>query len=49
MGWLTNSNLATAVFVPVAIGLAFLITTVSKKLIQKKLAGEQSAKEENRL
>jgi uncharacterized membrane-anchored protein len=41
MGWLTNANLATAVFVPIAIGLAFLITTISRKLIQKKLAGEQ--------
>jgi uncharacterized membrane-anchored protein len=41
MGWLKSANLALAIFVPIAIGLAFLITTVSKKYLQKKLAGEQ--------
>jgi uncharacterized membrane-anchored protein len=41
MGWLKSANLASAIFVPIAIGLAFLITTVSKKYLQKKLAGEQ--------
>lgn len=45
MGWLANASLATAVFVPVAIGLAFLVTTMSKKIIQKKLAAEQPAEE----
>ena len=44
VGWLTNSNLATALFVPVAIGLAFVITTVSRKYLHKKLADEESAK-----
>jgi uncharacterized membrane-anchored protein len=43
IGWLTNANLASAVFVPVAIGLAFAITIVSKKYLQKKLIGEQPA------
>lgn len=42
IGWITNANLASAIFVPIAIGLAFTITTVSKKYLQKKLKGEQS-------
>jgi uncharacterized membrane-anchored protein len=41
LGWLGNPNLASAVFVPVAIGLAFAITTFSKKYLHKKLEGEQ--------
>ena len=41
MGWLTNANLASAIFVPVAVGLAFAITTFSKKYLHKKLEGEQ--------
>ena len=41
LGWLGNANLASAIFVPVAIGLAFAITTVSKKYLHKKLATEQ--------
>jgi hypothetical protein len=45
MGWLQNANLATAVFVPIAIGLAFLITTTSKKYLQKKLTSEPPAPE----
>jgi uncharacterized membrane-anchored protein len=40
MGWLGNANLASAVFVPIAIGLAFGITTFSKKYLGKKLSGE---------
>lgn len=48
LGWLGNANLASAVFVPVAVGLSFLITTVSKKFIQKKLAGEQPAARANK-
>ena len=43
MGWLGNANLASAVFVPVAIALAFTVTTVSKKLLHKKLVGESPA------
>lgn len=42
MGWLKNANIASAVFVPVAIGLAFAVTTFSKKYLHKKLAGEPS-------
>ncbi len=38
VGWLKNANLASAIFVPIAIGLAFLITTVSKKYLHKKLS-----------
>ncbi len=41
MGWLKNANIASAIFVPIAIGLAFVITTFSKKYLHKKLAGEQ--------
>ncbi len=41
MGWLKNANIASAVFVPIAIGLAFGITTFSKKYLHKKLEGEQ--------
>lgn len=44
MGWLKNANIASAVFVPIAIGLAFLITTVSKKYLHKKWSGEQPTK-----
>lgn len=40
MGWLKNANIASAIFVPVAIGLAFVITTFSKKYLHKKLSGE---------
>jgi len=43
VGWLANYNLASAIFVPVAIGLAFVVTTISRKYLHKKLAGEPSA------
>ncbi len=43
LGWLSNANVASAIFVPVAIGLAFLITMVSKKYLHKKLVSEPSA------
>jgi uncharacterized membrane-anchored protein len=45
VGWLGNANLVSAVFVPIAIGLAFGITTLSKKYLHKKLSGENSTKE----
>lgn len=45
MGWLTNANLASAVFVPIAIGLAFVVTAFSKKYLRKKLVSEQPTKE----
>lgn len=41
MGWLKSANLASAIFVPIAIGLAFAVTTFSKKYLHKKLEGEQ--------
>ena len=41
MGWLKNANIASAVFVPIAIGLAFAVTTFSKKYLHKKLEGEE--------
>ncbi|HEX8750142.1 MAG TPA: DUF3422 family protein, partial [Nitrospira sp.] len=45
MGWLRNANIASALFVPIAIGLAFGITTFSKKYLHKKLSGEDSSKD----
>ena len=39
LGWLGNANVASAIFVPVAIGLAFTITSFSKKYLHKKLEG----------
>lgn len=45
MGWLKNANIASAVFVPIAIGMAFVITTFSKKFLHKKLVGEELSKE----
>lgn len=43
LGWLTNYNLASAIFVPAAIGIAFAVTVVSKKILHKKLIGEPPA------
>jgi uncharacterized membrane-anchored protein len=45
IGWLSNANLVSAVFVPIAIGLAFGITTFSKKYLRKKLSGEGPSNE----
>jgi uncharacterized membrane-anchored protein len=45
LGWLKNANLASALFVPIAIGLAFGITTFSKKYLHKRLSGEHLVKE----
>jgi uncharacterized membrane-anchored protein len=45
MGWLKNANIVSAVFVPIAIGLAFVITTFSKKFLHKKLTGEHQPEE----
>lgn len=41
LGWLSNVNMASAIFVPVAIGLAFAVTAFSKKYLHKKLAAER--------
>lgn len=43
MGWLRNAHIASALFVPLAIGLAFLITTLSRKHLHKKLLGESTS------
>jgi len=43
MGWLNNANIASAIFVPIAIGLAFAVTMVSKKFLHSKLVGEPPA------
>jgi uncharacterized membrane-anchored protein len=43
LGWLGNANLASAIFVPIAIGLAFAVTTFSKKYLHNKLEPEQPA------
>jgi uncharacterized membrane-anchored protein len=40
-GWMHNANIASAVFVPIAIGLAFVITTVSKKFLHKKWSADE--------
>lgn len=48
MGWIANANLASAVFVPIAIGLAFAVTTISRKYLHKKLAGEQTMKKDGK-
>jgi len=49
MGWLKNANIASAVFVPLAIGLAFAVTAFSKKYLHKKLAEEQSTSKVDKL
>ncbi|MDH4082980.1 MAG: DUF3422 domain-containing protein [Nitrospira sp.] len=49
MGWLTNANIASAVFVPVAIGLAFAVTTFSKKYLHKQLSEERPTSKAEKL
>ncbi len=44
IGWLSNANLASAIFVPVAIGLAFVVTAFSKKYLHGKLTDEPPGK-----
>lgn len=48
MGWLRNAEIAAALFVPLAVGLAFFITSFSRKHLHKKLSGEPAATQENR-
>ncbi len=43
MGWLRNANIAAALFVPLAISLAFLIMNFSRKYLRKKLSGEATS------
>lgn len=48
MGWIRNANIASAVFVPLAVGMAFAITSLSKKYLHKKLSGESLAGQSDR-
>lgn len=48
LGWLGNANIASAVFVPIAIGLAFAITAFSKKYLHRKLGEEQASRKGNK-
>ncbi|MGE3152887.1 MAG: DUF3422 family protein [Nitrospiraceae bacterium] len=41
VGWLRNASVASAVFVPIAVGLAFLITNLSRKYLHKKLSDDE--------
>ncbi len=43
MGWLPHAEIAAALFVPLAVGLAFFITSFSRKHLHKKLSGEPAA------
>src|SRR5512145_1688755 len=40
MGWLRNSKIAEALFVPLSIGLALAITFIGRKLLHKKFSNE---------
>jgi uncharacterized membrane-anchored protein len=40
MGWIRNANIASALFVPVSLGLALGITILGRKLLHKKFSGE---------
>jgi len=39
MGWLRNADIASALFVPISLGLALGITILGRKLLQKKFSG----------
>ncbi len=39
MGWLRNADIASALFVPISLGLALGITILGRKLLQKKFPG----------
>lgn len=43
VGWLRHAEIAAALFVPLAIGLAFFITSFSRKHLHKKLSGEPTS------
>ncbi len=47
-GLIKNANIAAAVFVPIAIGLAFVVTTVSKRYLHRKLSDGHAPQEENK-
>jgi len=47
-GLIKNANIASAVFVPIAIGLAFVITTVSRRYLRKKLSDGHAPQEDKK-
>lgn len=47
IAWLERPNIISALFVPIAIGLAFVITAFSKKYLHKKLTSENPPKNSN--
>lgn len=49
MGWLRSVDIAASLFVPFAIGLAFFITSFSRKHLYKKLSAETTATSEKPL
>ncbi len=40
MGWLRNAKIAEALFVPLSLGLALVITIIGRKLLHKKFSNE---------
>jgi uncharacterized membrane-anchored protein len=40
MGWLPNADIASALFVPLSLGLALGITILGRKLLHKKFSGD---------
>ena len=42
MGWLRSADIASALFVPLALGLSLGITILGRKLLHKKLSGEST-------
>lgn len=42
MGWLRSADLASALFVPVSLGIALGITILGRKLLHKKFSGEST-------
>lgn len=48
LGWLRSAELASAIFVPIAIALAFAVMSISKKYLDKKMGEEQPAAKGNK-
>lgn len=48
LGWLGHANLASAVSVPIAIGLAFAVTSASKNYLHKKVGEEHRVTKGNK-
>jgi uncharacterized membrane-anchored protein len=43
MGWLPNADIASALFVPLSLGLALGITILGRRLLHKKFSGESTS------